>query len=165
MNSTKVEELSREQMVKETIQAFVEIVLTEKFADMPNWMDRDLTVSQVRAIYLLAFHRSLAISVLAKKLDIGVPAASVLVQQLVEQGLVDRSEDSHDRRRSLVRLTRTGIALVSGRSDLKEAKFRRRMAQMSDDELAALLRGVQALAEIMRKEKAEQAGEQQESSE
>lgn len=151
----QIEKTAREEIIAATIQSFVELVLTEKFADMPGWMEADLTVSQVRAIYLLAFKGSLTVSSLAKSLNIGAPAASVLVQQLVQQSLIVRSEDDRDRRRMLVSLTEKGAELVNGRRDLREAKFRSRLAKMSDEEITGLLRGVQALAEIVRQEKAE----------
>ena len=157
MKSNEMSDAERAQRVKETIELFIELVFTEKFADMPNWMDLDLTVSQVKSIYLLAHHHALAISELADLLGIGNPAASILVQQLVEQELVERAEDLNDRRRTLVSLTSRGAKLVSGRRDLREAKFRRRLSQMNDEELTGLLNGMKALVEIVRSEQAELA--------
>jgi DNA-binding MarR family transcriptional regulator len=152
MEANDIEEAAREQLVDETIRGFVEIVLTEKFADMPNWMDLDLTVSQVRAIYLLAFHGTLTISKMASLLGMGKPAASILVQQLVQQELVERAEDPVDRRRALVHLTGRGVELVRGRIDRRESKFRSRLRQMSDEELTNLLHGILALGKIIRSE-------------
>jgi DNA-binding MarR family transcriptional regulator len=83
----------------------------------------------------------------------GNPAASILVQQLVRQNLVERSEDQKDRRRTLVHLTDRGTELVKGRRDRREGKFRRRLSQLSEEELAGLLRGVNALAKIVRSER------------
>jgi DNA-binding MarR family transcriptional regulator len=150
-----MEDSSRTQLVNETIQVIVELVLTQKFADMPDWMSLDLTVSQVRAIYLLALHGSLSIGELAGLLKVGNPAASILVQQLVQQDLVERSEDRKDRRRTFVRLTERGAGLLSGRREKGEAKFRRWSSRMSDDELVCLLRGASALLKIMRADQAE----------
>jgi DNA-binding MarR family transcriptional regulator len=153
MEANEINAATREQLVSETIRGFVDIVLTEKFADMPNWMDLDLTVSQVRAIYLLAYHETLTISETARLLGMGKPAASILVQQLVEQELVERSEDPRDRRRVQVRLTGRGMELVRGRIDRRESKFRSRLNQMSAEELAGLLRGITALGKIIRAER------------
>jgi DNA-binding MarR family transcriptional regulator len=152
-----MEKSSREALIDETIQALVELVLAHKFADMPHWMDFDLTVSQVKAIYLLAFRGPFTISELAGSLGVGNPAASILVQQLVQQGLVDRSEDSQDRRRTLVSLTARGSDLVSARRDLREAKTRRWLNRLNDDELSGLMRGMSALAEIIRSDRREQS--------
>jgi DNA-binding MarR family transcriptional regulator len=152
METHEIDLANREQMVNETIRGFVEIVLTEKFADLPDWMDLELTVSQVRAIYLLAYHKSLTVSEISRLLGMGKPAASVLVQQLVQQELARRLDDSKDRRRTWVQLTQRGAEIVSGRRDRREAKFRDRLSQMSDEELASLLRGILALGKIIRSE-------------
>jgi DNA-binding MarR family transcriptional regulator len=150
-----MEEPLRQRLINETIQALVELILAHKFADMPHWMDFDLTVSQVKAVYLLAFRGPFTISELAGLLGVGNPAASILIQQLVQQGLVERKEDVQDRRRSLVSLTERGVDLISGRRDHREAKARRWLSMMSDDDLTGLLRGMSALAEIIRSDRVE----------
>lgn len=71
----------------------------------------------MQALAFLAYYGSLAVGELAELLGIGNPAASVLVQQLVEQGLVVRSEDVHDRRRTLVTLTEPGARLIRGQRE------------------------------------------------
>ncbi|RPI26493.1 MAG: MarR family transcriptional regulator, partial [Chloroflexota bacterium] len=127
----------------------VELVLTQKFADIPKWFDFDLTVSQVKAVFLLAYHGTLTISELAKLLEMGNPAASILVQQLVQQEMVRRSEDPKDRRRTYVQLTAKGASLISGRREQREVKFRRWMSRMSDEEISGLWLGTSALARII----------------
>ncbi len=145
---------TRVRMAEAVIRAIVELVLTQKNADIPNWLDLDLTVSQLRAIYLLAYHGSLSIGELAGLLKLGYPAASVLVQQLVQQQLAERSEDTRDRRRALVRLTERGARLVSDRRERREAQFLPRLNRLSDEELAGLQRGLEALIAVMREERA-----------
>jgi DNA-binding MarR family transcriptional regulator len=145
-------QVDRKETVEATIQAFVELVLIQKFADMPAWLSYDLTVSQVRAIYFLAAHEKLTVSDLARLLEMGRPAASILVQQLVEGELVGRSEDPDDRRRSWVKLTARGAGLVSGRREQREMKFRVWLGRMSDEDLACLLQGASALLKEVRKE-------------
>jgi DNA-binding MarR family transcriptional regulator len=105
------------------MQSFIELVLTQKFADMPGWIDCDLTVSQVRTIYFLTAHERLTVTILAQLLGMGKPATRILVQQLVERQLVYRSDDRLDRRRVWIHLTESGSELVSGRRELRERKF------------------------------------------
>ncbi len=147
-----LEQQDRTQLVKDTIQAFVDLVMIQKFADIPGWIDFDLTVSQVRAIYFLAAHEKLTVSDLARLLEIGIPAASILVQQLVENHLVKRSEDAEDRRRSWIHLTAQGSELVSGRREQRESKFRGWLAKLKDEELICLLQGITALLSVVREE-------------
>ena len=152
MEPKTLTESSRREMGEEIMAFFVELVLTLKSADIPKWMDLDLTASQSRAIFFLAFRGPVTISALAKLLRMGNPATSILVQQLVRQELVERSEDAADRRRTLVRLTRRGAELMIERREQRETKFRRWLSQLSDEELAGLLQGIGPLVRIVQAE-------------
>jgi len=143
---------TRARMAEAVIQAMAELVLSQKNADVPNWLDLDLTVSQLRAVYLLAYHGTLSIGELAGLLKLGYPATSVLVQQLVRQQLAERSEDTRDRRRSWVSLTERGAQLVGDRREQREAQFMPRLNRLSDEKLRGLQRGLKALITAMREE-------------
>ncbi len=143
---------TRARMAEAVIQAMAELVLSQKNADVPNWLDADLTVSQLRAVYLLAYHGALSIGELAGLLKLGYPAASILVQQLVRQELTERSEDTHDRRRAWVRLTERGARLVGDRRERRETEFLPRLNRLSDEELRGLQRGLEALIAVIREE-------------
>jgi DNA-binding MarR family transcriptional regulator len=149
IDKDQTEQADRQELIQATIEAFVDLVLIQKFADMPGWLEHDLTVSQVRSIYFLAAHGSLTISGLASLLEMGKPAASILVQQLVERELVERSEDPQDRRRTWVRLTARGEHLVSGRREQREMKFQNWLTEMDEADIACLLQGVTALHQVV----------------
>jgi DNA-binding MarR family transcriptional regulator len=150
MPSNNTTRLSREELIDDVLQHFLELILALKSADMPKWVDLDLTASQMKALVFLTFRGSVTISELARFLRIGNPAASILVQQLVQQELVERSEDAKDRRRTLVRLTKRAAELMSERREQREAKFRHYLSQLTSDELAGLSHGIGPLIEIVR---------------
>lgn len=145
----------RTQLANEAVQAYLAFGDAMRLAILPNWITADLTISQVKAIVLLAHHGVLTVGALAGLLGIGNPAASVLVQRLVEQELAERSEDIQDRRRTLVSLTEQGNKLISGRREQTEARLRHWLGQLGDDELMELLRGLRALLGIVESEQAE----------
>lgn len=132
----------------EVVQAYLAIGDALRVAALPEWMIADLTISQLKGLMLLAYHGALAVSELAGLLKLGSPAASILVQQLVDHALVERSEDAKDRRRTLVRLTTEGAALIVGRHKQKEVKMHAWLGQMCQADLTSLLQGLNALAEI-----------------
>lgn len=148
---TQIISPDRESLVQAVIQVFVELVTVQRYTDMPGWLDYDLTVSQVRTIYLLVARERLTISEIAHLLGMGKPAASILVQQLVDQGLVKRSEDSLDRRRSWARLTPRGKELVNGRREQREAQFKVWLRQMDEEDLVGLLKGISVLNGLIHK--------------
>jgi DNA-binding MarR family transcriptional regulator len=151
----KMKEPLRSELADDAIQAYLELGDAIRLASLPSWITADLTTSQVKAVILLEHHGPLPVGKLAEWLGIGNPAASIIVQQLVEQGLAERSEDSFDRRRTLVSLTAQGTQLISGQREQREGSLRRWLSQLGDEELTALRDGLRALVGIVRSEQAE----------
>src|SRR5690348_572947 len=112
-------------------------------------MHIDLSMGQLRTLVALATLQAVNISTLAETLEVSKPTASTLVDQLVQRGLVERTEDAEDRRRTLVALSQAGSTMMA---QLRQEGPPERMAQwleaMNPDDLAALTRGTQALAAI-----------------
>jgi DNA-binding MarR family transcriptional regulator len=86
---------------------------------------------------------------LAKLLDVGNPTASILVQKLVERGLVTRTEDDADRRQTVVRLSEQGAEIGAGRRGEREKQWQRWLSQLSDEELRGLTHGLSALLKVV----------------
>ena len=146
------ETLSRVQLVNATIQAYLDLFLMMQSVTVAHWMSLELTFTQGKALILLAGHKSLTVSQLAKLLGVGKPTASILVQQLVERGLVTRSEDEFDRRHTIVRLSEHGAELGAGRRKERELQWQGWISQLSDEELSALARGMSALRDVVQAE-------------
>lgn len=146
---TDMEKHSQKKLAKEVAHAYLEFADVIRLATLPTWIHADLTTSQVKAIFLLAHHGSLPVGKLAALLDVGSPATSILVQQLVEKNLVRRAEDPQDRRRTLVSLTPSGDKLISGQREKREAKLVEWLGQLDDEALDGLLRGLRALNEVV----------------
>lgn len=117
-------------------------------ASIPDWIQLDLTMGQLRTLMALAADGPMTVSALADRLAIAKPTASILIDRLVQAGDAERSEDPDDRRRTLVALTTAGLALVARLRQGKAERYERCLAAMQPDDLAALTRGMQALAAI-----------------
>jgi DNA-binding MarR family transcriptional regulator len=111
--------------------------------DMPF----DLSMAQFRTLMALSQGEPATISQLSQRMNVGLPAASHLVDRLVQLGLVDRHEDPADRRRALVRLDANGRDLVQRLTLGPLTLMRQTLALMADDDLAALLDGMKAMVE------------------
>ena len=109
-------------------------------------VDVDVTMPQARCLMLVALYPSMSISALAAHLHIGLPAASGLVERLVEAGHVERNVDPHDRRHQLVTLTEQGRAVVDRFHELPAEKLRELLQGLSVEELRGLRLGVAAIA-------------------
>ncbi len=107
--------------------------------------DVDVTMPQARCLLLVALHPSMSISALASHLHIGLPAASGLVERLVEAGYVERNPDPQDRRHQLVTLSDHGRVLVERFHELPSAKLGELLVGLSVNELKGLRIGVVAI--------------------
>jgi DNA-binding MarR family transcriptional regulator len=114
----------------------------------PEWVHLDLTMGQLKTLMTLVTEGDMNVSGLAERLRMGKPAASILVDRLVQLGYVERTEDAEDRRRTLVTPTAKGRELVAGLQQGSGERMVRWLEQMEADDLAALTRGLRALTAI-----------------
>jgi DNA-binding MarR family transcriptional regulator len=115
---------------------------------MQEWAQLELSIGQLKVLMMLAGHPGMTISQVAKSLTIGKPSTSMLVDRLVHQDLVYRREDESDRRRTVVSLTPAGNDLTTR---LHQGNIERLVAwysALSPEDLAALQRGLEALAKV-----------------
>ncbi|TMD87307.1 MAG: MarR family transcriptional regulator [Chloroflexi bacterium] len=113
-----------------------------------RWRDLDISMQQLRALYLLREEEEASVGRLAELFGMGLPGTSLLADRLVRSGYVERRTDPTDRRRVLLSLTRAGDRLVGDLREGSSSQLRRWMAQLSPEDLAALSRGWRALAEV-----------------
>jgi MarR family transcriptional regulator, organic hydroperoxide resistance regulator len=116
----------------------------------PAWYQVELSVAQLKALFTLVDAGSMPIGGVASRLRIGLPAASSLVDRLVDQGLAKRREDPLDRRRTLAESTAVGEALAQRLLHGSREALRAWLEQMESDDLDALVRGLTAIVAIAR---------------
>ncbi len=78
---------------------------------MPDWLNMDLTLPQLKITMLLYWRNRMRMSDLAEILQKKISTATGVVDRLVEHGLVQREEDPEDRRVVMVSLTQEGREL------------------------------------------------------
>ena len=148
MKADKNKMETREQLVATAIDAYMELFVMMQSAAVNHLLMFELTFAQVRALFQLAIHKAVSVSQLAKLLGVGNPTASILVQQLVERGLVTRTEHETDRRRTVVRLSEQGVEIGAGRRSEREKQWQGWLAHLSDEELSGLAHGLNALQQV-----------------
>jgi DNA-binding MarR family transcriptional regulator len=99
-------------LVRDVVEHLRELLHAFLMASVPAWIDLQLTLPQLRTIFIVAHNKTSSVMQIAKHLGIGEPTASHLIDRLVQAGLVDRSEDPMDRRRAIVRLSPSGEELI-----------------------------------------------------
>jgi DNA-binding MarR family transcriptional regulator len=91
---------------------------------------------------------------LARELGLSLPAASTLIRDLEEHGLLERSEDPADRRRTVVELAPGTAAAVRDWLAGRDRPLEQALAALDAAERAAFLKGLGALADALMEESA-----------
>jgi DNA-binding MarR family transcriptional regulator len=134
---------SRTRDVVELLRELLHALLMSSF---PAWLDLQLTVPQLRAVFIIAHSKSSSVTQVAQHLGIGEPTASHLIDRLVQAHFVERTEDPEDRRRALVRLAPAGEELIEkllGWEDLMD----RVLYKLPKKDLSSLRQGLHALVD------------------
>jgi DNA-binding MarR family transcriptional regulator len=108
------------------------------------------TIPQIRALAFLYHHAPATVGEVAAGVGVGMPAASELIDRLVEEGLVERSANPADRRQVLLRLTPRAREHGDRLHALRRAQIRAALDRLAPEERPYLLRAIQALAEALR---------------
>ena len=141
-------ETERRQLVEQAIQAKRVFFSALHASTIPEWIQLDLSMAQVKGLFLLDSLGSTAIGKFACSLEIGQPAASLLVERLVQGGFAERLDDPCDRRRTFVRLTTRGQALVGQLRQGADEYYHSLLDQLEVEDLVGLVRGLNALARL-----------------
>jgi MarR family transcriptional regulator, organic hydroperoxide resistance regulator len=109
----KPEILSKnDPILHDVVDLFRELLHAVLSASGPVWIDLQLTLPQLRTLFIVAHNKTSSVMQIAKHLGIGEPTASHLIEKLVQAGLVDRSDDPMDRRRAIIQLSSLGEGLI-----------------------------------------------------
>lgn len=106
-----------------------------------------ITLSQLKALGVLAEQERLPLSEIAGRLQLSLPAVSRLVDSLVKRGWVTREEAVEDRRCKLVQIAPEGLATYRKLAALRVSALRAFVETLSSEELEALAPGLRLLAQ------------------
>jgi len=141
---------SNHDLVQDAAVVFATIAEALDQAAQPIIVETGLPVSQIRVLYTLHYEKDLNVGQLAQRLDVGLPTASYHVEQLVETGLVERTESKTDRRSKVVSLTPKGKTMINSFLQRPIDLMATWLTQLTRDDLAMLHHGLQALAKVSR---------------
>jgi DNA-binding MarR family transcriptional regulator len=106
-----------------------------------------LTSRHLTALHHLVLEGPQSVGELAGCLHVALPTASLLVGDLGRAGLVDRSEDQADRRRTIVRISAAHAAAVDEFLRRRVEPVRRVLARMNRQDRATFVRCLQLLVD------------------
>lgn len=105
-------ERDRSELVREIVALEQQMHHALGTPDAHAWLGAQVTMAQLRALFLLGSGAPLPLTAVADGLGVSAASASETVERLVRQRLVARERDETDRRRVLLRPTDAGRAIV-----------------------------------------------------
>jgi DNA-binding MarR family transcriptional regulator len=115
--------------------------------ELDVWMGLPLTMAQLKSLFFINNQGSTNSGKLAAALGVTPTNVTGIIDRLVKQGLVSRTEDVQDRRMLLLQATGRGEELVAKLRERRRGYLSEVLACFSVDELAMLAQGFNLLAE------------------
>ena len=130
----------RRTLEEHTATRYDELMACVASSHAPEFATVDVTMAQMKALYLVASRGSLHISALADLLGVTLSTGSGLADRLVDQGLMERRHDEADRRHVIVRVTDAGTVLLERMRELGTGRVRSLLGGLDDADLVAFER-------------------------
>jgi len=108
-----------------------------------------LTAPQLSVLKTIARLQPVIASEIAKRVHLGQPTVTGILNRLEQRGLIERTRGARDRRSVLVSLTAAGEAILTGAPSLLQDKFRQRLAELKDWERTQILATLQRVGDMM----------------
>jgi DNA-binding MarR family transcriptional regulator len=115
-----------------------------------------LTLTQFKILMLLSRHGNVSGGELAGLLGIGLAALSGMIDRLVQQDLVARTEDLRDRRVRRIGLTKKGAELIESILNAGGARMVSLLSRLSAEELEVVARASELMVKAATQELAAQ---------
>jgi len=118
----------------------------ERMGMFRKWLAGSLSIVHLHVLTVLEAADALSMGKLAEALDVSIASATGIIDRMEQRGLVERGQQPDDRRVVLVRPTAAGLAVFSDLDVQRRAGISRILERMTDDELAAFLKGLRAMS-------------------
>jgi DNA-binding MarR family transcriptional regulator len=130
----------------------------ERMGMFRRWLAGSVSIVHLHVLTILESSGALPMGKVAEALDVSIASATGIIDRMEQRGLVEREHGADDRRVVLVRPTTAGLALFSDLDEHRRAGLTRILARLTDDELAAFLKGLRAMSAARTAIAAEEAG-------
>ena len=112
-----------------------------------EWLQLDLTMSQLKVVLLLFMTSSVRMSDIASALGVSLATATGVVDRLVERDIVLRESQPEDRRVVLCRLSEKGQKMIGGLWQLARDRAKELLEVAASSQLQLITEALEALLE------------------
>ena len=112
--------------------------IMRKFEPQP-WIELNLTLAQLKSLFFIAAKGKTNFKKVAEALNVTPPNVTGIIDKLVEQGLVTRTENQEDRRIMLLEATEKGQELLNNLRESHVNQMTQILGNLTAEELTSLV--------------------------
>lgn len=128
------------------LQKLLEVLLHNSMKNFIVYLkERDLSMSHIGALFVIHRHGSCGVSEIGDSLGITTAGTSQMLNRLVDDGLIERTEDTLDRRAKRIVLTRKGKEMLAESIHVRQNWIHDLVASLDEIELAEVNQALQIL--------------------
>ena len=131
-----------------TLQSWMAVFMQRSMRDFMAYARQNgLSMAQLGALFQIRHRGSIGVSNLGEDMGVTSSAASQMLERLVQQGLILRSEDPSDRRVKQVALTDKGLQVLQESIRARESWLSDLAEALSDPEKEAVIAALDVLTD------------------
>jgi DNA-binding MarR family transcriptional regulator len=138
---------ARRDRVDRVVDAYEDLMHRVASGHAPELLEVGVTMSQAKVLYLVQATLNVRMSDLSARLGVGLSTVSGMVDRLVEQGLLERSDDPADRRHVVLQITPAGTTQLELFHELSARQIRALLTRVDDADLTVIERALTILAD------------------
>lgn len=143
--------LDRAALERELLEEMTAWSPRDRRGAFKTWHRHALSLVHLNVLTGLEAEGPLSMRRLAEVMDVSDASATGIVDRMEKRGLVERRHDSTDRRVVLVHPTEAGARVFSEMADHRRQMLSKVLAELSGEEMAALLVGMRAIHSARRR--------------
>jgi DNA-binding MarR family transcriptional regulator len=137
--------MEKAELISQIIELQQKVDRARRQYELDVWMGLPLTIAQLKSMFFISNQGSTNLGKLAVALGVTSTNTTGIIDRLVKQGLVSRSENVQDRRMLSLRATDKGEELVANLRERRKGYMSEVLERMSVDELTTLAQGLISL--------------------
>ncbi len=137
----------RETLIERFVESVDFLHRQVRIDRLNEWQQIDLTIPQVKTLFLLENTGPSRMGSIAAALGIAVSATTTVVDRLVERGLVMRLSDPKDRRVVICELTEQGREAAENFWQIGRERVRAALEHLTTDQLISLVPSLETLCQ------------------
>jgi MarR family transcriptional regulator, organic hydroperoxide resistance regulator len=147
--------MEKGELINQVIELHRKVNRSLRMSTWDAWMQLSLTVPQVKSLFFITDRGTTNFKNLATALKVTQSNLTGVIDRLVDQDMVSRTENPEDRRMVLLKATDRGEALVSDLRERRISHLSQALSDLSTEDLDFIVRGLSLLARVTETQKHE----------